>query len=103
MDWTLVTRSTKQRRRTAQIFVKVDGSRTIMMEMALSDKVSDIVKRIPTSACCSNSEVYAMCERKVLRQGEEWRKTQRQQEESGEEAERKSSQVGADARRDNGR
>ena len=34
-------------------FVKVDGSRTIAMETALSDRVSDVVKRIPMSACCN--------------------------------------------------
>ena len=72
MDWTLVTRSAKQRRRrTVQIFVNVVGSRTIMIEMVVSDKVSDIVKRIPTSACCGKSDVYVMCEEKVLRRGEE--------------------------------
>ena len=74
MDWTLVTRSTKQRRRMVQIFFNADGSRTIMMEMALSDKVSDIVKRIPTSACCNKSDVYVKCEQKVLRRGEELRR-----------------------------
>ena len=34
-----------------QIFVKVDGARTDTMEMALGDKLNDIVERIPTSAC----------------------------------------------------
>ena len=65
MDWTMVTRSAKQKRRTIQIFVKWDGSRTITMEMALSDKVSDIVKRILTSACCSKSDVYVKCEKEA--------------------------------------
>ena len=74
MDWTLVTRSKKQRRKTSQIIVKVDGSRTIAMETALSDKVGDVVKKIPTSACCNKSDVYAMCEGKVLRRGEESRR-----------------------------
>ena len=47
MDWTFVTRSTKQRRRTVQFFVKVDGSRTIVMDVSQNDKVSDVMKRIP--------------------------------------------------------
>ena len=34
VDWTLVTRNTKQRRRTIKIFVKMGGCRTIMMEVA---------------------------------------------------------------------
>ena len=38
-------------RRMVPICVKVDGARTGTMEMALSDKVNDIVERLPTSAC----------------------------------------------------
>ena len=34
--------------RTVQIFVKVDGSRTIAMDVSQNDKVSDIMKRIPS-------------------------------------------------------
>ena len=59
--------------RIVQIFVKVHGARTGMMEMALSDKVNDIVKRIPTSACCNKCNVYVTCEGKVLRRNEELR------------------------------
>ena len=44
------------------------------MEMALSDKLSEIVKRILTSACCSKSDVYVTCEEKVLKRGEELRR-----------------------------
>ena len=44
--------------------VDVRKSRTIMMEMALSVKVSDIVKRIPTGTCCCKSDVYVMCQGK---------------------------------------
>ena len=40
MDWTLVTRSKMQRRKTVQIFVKVDGSRAILMDVSQNDKVS---------------------------------------------------------------
>ena len=36
MDWTGETRNNREWKRTIQIFVKVDGSRAIAMEMALS-------------------------------------------------------------------
>ena len=54
MDWTMVTRSKKQRRKTVQIFVKVDESRTIVMDVPQNDKVSDVMKRIPNSG-----DIYA--------------------------------------------
>ena len=53
MDWTMATKNKRQRKRIIQIFVKVTGSRA---EMALSDKVSEIVKRFPTSEWRSKSE-----------------------------------------------
>ena len=34
--------------KTVQIFVKMDGSRTIAMDVASNDKVSDMMKRIPS-------------------------------------------------------
>ena len=43
-------------RRMVQIFVKVDGARTGTVEMALSDNVSDVVRRIPNSACYSRQD-----------------------------------------------
>ena len=45
--WTEVTR--KKRRKTVQIFVKMDGGKTSAMEMEMNDKVDDIVKKIPIS------------------------------------------------------
>ena len=36
--------------RTIQIFVKVDGFEALPPEVSLSDKVGDVVKRIPRSA-----------------------------------------------------
>ena len=46
MDWTMVTRSKKQRMKTVQIFVKVDGSKVIPMEVSLTDdKVEDAMRR----------------------------------------------------------
>ena len=44
--WTMVSRK-KRQRKMVQIFVKVDGGKTSTMEMEMSDKVDDIVKKIP--------------------------------------------------------
>ena len=44
----------RQEPQDVQVFVKVDGARTSTMEMALSDKVNDIVERTPTSACATD-------------------------------------------------
>ena len=56
---------------TVQIFVKVNGSKTLPLEVSLSDKVGDIVKRIPSSVCCSKRDVYVPCEGRVIRRGDE--------------------------------
>ena len=46
--WTVVTRSKKQRKRTIQIFVKVDGSKITPMDVSLTDDlVEDVIRRIP--------------------------------------------------------
>ena len=79
MDWVEVKR--ESRRRTAQgrcdeedrksvskvqIFVKMDGSRTVAMDVAQNDKVSDMMKRLPCG-----EDVYVTSEGRVLRGGEE--------------------------------
>ena len=61
--WTVVTRSKKQRKRIVQIFVKVDGGKTSVMEMETSDKVDDIVKKIPIS----DQDVYVTSGGRILR------------------------------------
>ena len=65
--WTEVTRKKKK---MVQIFVKVDGGKTSMMEIKMSDKVDDIVKKIPIS----DQDVYVTSEGRVLRGGDELRK-----------------------------
>ena len=63
MDWAMAKRRTKKRTprgkeeeesrksgRMVQIFVKVDGSQAIAMEVAVGDKTSDIVKGIRAAA-----------------------------------------------------
>ena len=53
MGWTVVTRSKKQRKRTIQIFVKVDGSKMTPMEVCLTDdKVEDVIRRVRTAKTC---------------------------------------------------
>ena len=64
--WTVVTRSTKHRKRTVQIFVKVDGGKTSAMEMEMSDKVDDIVKKIPIS----DQDVYVTSGGRILRRSD---------------------------------
>ena len=65
--WTEVTRKKKK---MVQIFVKVDGGKTSMIEMKRSDKVDDIVKKIPIS----DQDVYVTSEGRVLRGDEELRR-----------------------------
>ena len=62
--WTLVTR--KHRRRTVQIFIKVDGSKVTPMEESLTDdKVGDVLRQIQ-----KDEDVYVTCEGKVLKKNE---------------------------------
>ena len=61
--WTVVTRSKKHRKRIVQIFVKVDGGKTSAIEMEMSDRVDDIVKKIPIS----DQDVYVTSGGRILR------------------------------------
>ena len=63
--WTVVTRSKKQRK-MAQIFVKVNGSKTTPMEVNLTDdKVEDVMRQIQ-----KDEDVYVTMHGKVLRRDE---------------------------------
>ena len=50
--------------KTIQIFVKMDGSRTIAMDVAPNDRVSDMMKRIPSGVgkCSEEAESCAIAE-----------------------------------------
>ena len=61
--WTEVTRKKKK---MVQIFVKVDGGKTSAMEMEISDKVDDIVKKIPIS----DQDVYVASGGRILRRSD---------------------------------
>ena len=50
--WTLVSK--KHRRRTVQIFVKVDGSKVTPIEVSLmDDKVEDVIRQTKTTRTCT--------------------------------------------------
>ena len=66
-DWTVVTR--KKRRKTVQIFVKVNGSKASPMEVSLTDdKVEDVVRQAQ-----KDEDVYVTMQGKVLRRDEKLR------------------------------
>ena len=89
MDWTMVTRRTRQRRprgqgraseeerisrsgrRTIQIFVKVDGCKALPLDVSPTDKVGNVVRQMPSSECCSKHDVYVTHEGRVLRRSDE--------------------------------
>ena len=92
MDWVAVRRRTKSRtqqqsRRKVKVFVKVDGSRAITMDVALSDKVSDVVTQIPNGGCGSESDVCGTSGGRGPGRGEgaEMLQSQRWQHSSGHE------------------
>ena len=74
MDWVEVKKGVRQKNadnedcRMVQIFVKMDGFRTITMEVAPNDKVSDVMKRI-----LSGGDVYVTSGGSVLRTSDELR------------------------------
>ena len=55
--------------RAVQIFVKVNGSTKFPLDVSMNDKVSDVVRQIPSNVHSRN--VYVTCEGKVLRKGDE--------------------------------
>ena len=63
--WTMVTRN-KRERKMVQIFVKVDGGKTSTMEVKMSDRVDDIVKR----TSISDQDVYVTSGGRTLRRSD---------------------------------
>ena len=41
------------------------------LDVSLSDEVSDVLRRIPNSACCSTHDVHVSCEGRVIRRSAE--------------------------------
>ena len=56
--WTLVTRSTKQMRRMVQIFVNVDGMKTVAMVVSPEEKVQMTLDTVSGS----DWDLYVTCE-----------------------------------------
>ena len=59
-----MARNKKQKKRVVQIFVKVDGTKTVLREVSPEDKVQKILN----DRSGSDQDVYAMCEGRMLRQ-----------------------------------
>ena len=78
----------RKNRQSAQIFVKMDGSKTFPLMVSPSDKVDDVMRRILNNAKSTKSDVYMTCEGRVIRWSDELRssgvggKTQKQKEQS---------------------
>ena len=67
MGWTVVAR--KKKRKTVQIFVKVDGSKVSPMEVSLTDdRVEDVMRRIQ-----NDEDAYVTMHGRVLKKGERLR------------------------------
>ena len=57
--------------RTRQIFVKVDNFKTVMLDMTLSDKVKDVMRRIQNKVRRCEDDMHVSFEGKVLRGSDE--------------------------------
>ena len=84
MDWVTARRKTqprtqeprqeeevKKNRQMVVIFVNVHGLKEFLMDVSLSDKVSDFVRRILHSASYSRQDTYVTCVGRVLRWSDE--------------------------------
>ena len=56
-----------------QIFVKVNGLEEFLLNVSMTDKVSEIVRRIPNSAFCCRQDMYVTSEGRDLRWSDELR------------------------------
>ena len=114
MDWTVVTRNKRQKKKLIQIFVKVNGSKATPMEVSLNDdKVEDLMRQIK-----KDEDAYVTMQGKVLRGNEKLNscgvtdgctiqvtsrmrgggKAQGQEEQGREESSRKDKDTRADVR-----
>ena len=59
--------------RMIQIFVKVDGSKTLPLIVSPSDKVDEVMRRTQNNVKYSKSDVHMTCEGRVIRRGDELR------------------------------
>ena len=89
MNWTMFTRRMRQRRSQGQgavseenrtsrsgskvfrIFVKMENSKALMVVAAPNDKMSDVVRRIPSSVAYGKRDVHVTFEGRVLKKSDE--------------------------------
>ena len=69
----MVTRNRKQKRRMVQIFVKMDGARTVPMEVSLDAKVREIAGRVLRGGSEDDQDVYVMSDGRVLQVSDDLR------------------------------
>ena len=65
MDWTVVTRNKRQRKRMVQIFVKMNECKVFPLDVSLDDAINDVLKQIQ-----SDEEVYVTMHGRVLRRND---------------------------------
>ena len=63
----------RMNRQMIQIFIKVNGLKEFLLDVSMTDKLSDIVRRIPNNACSSRQDENMTCEGRVLRWNDEMR------------------------------
>ena len=62
MDWTMVRRNKRQKKRTVQIFVKVNESKAFPLEVSPDDRVNDVIRPIQ-----SDEDAYVTMHGRMLR------------------------------------
>ena len=66
MDWIVVRRNIRQRKRTIQIFVKVNESKAFPLDVSPDDRVNDVIRQIQ-----SDEDAYVTMHGRVLRKSEQ--------------------------------
>ena len=65
MDWTMVRRNKRQKKRTVQIFVKVNESKAFPIDVSPDVRVNDVIRQIQ-----SDEDAYATMHGRMLRRSE---------------------------------
>ena len=68
MDWIVVRRNRRQRKRTVQIFVKVNESKAFPLDVSPDDRVNDVIRQIQ-----SDEDAYVTMHGRMLRRSEKLR------------------------------
>ena len=65
MDWTVVRRNKRQRKRMVPIFVKMNECQVFPLDVSLDDAINDVIKQIQ-----SDEEVYVTMHGRVLKRND---------------------------------